>query len=522
MPKPTSKSRQELRSRFVSNAIPTERDFADLIAASLNQAEDGLFKLSDESLALVRKQENQPVLRFFADPDAKDEVWQVQLGTGETPSFGLTAANGKLALVVDGATGNVGIGTATPISPLTITGCLPAGEDRPSRLGSKGAAAIIGICPQLDFIDIDHKDWSIYVDAGRLHFIREPWEYRDLVLDGKGNVGIGTDAPAAKLQITGNASITALEGKNYACMNNYMAPGSLAIGGIDRNYGGGSSKWNSNTAALLLETLDNTEIAIHDASTRLASFMYYEGANNCFTIGRDMGWGAISTVRVEGSMKVSGCLTPSSGTSESSGLLFPKNPGGGSGDAAWLRYYASSGEACVLEIGIANDPDDFIYLKSSGGVKIDVLKLGDKWRLSGVGDRDANDEWLRMMNTANTAYYGGFAAAKFWTFKDQYTQSDLHSKSNIKNLSYSLESILNLQGVSFTWNDDLVKFVDKDSESLGLIAQDVEKVFPQLVQSGPDGKLGVNYIGLIPVLVECIKEQQAQIHRLRDELVNHL
>jgi hypothetical protein len=86
-----------------------------------------------------------------------------------------------------------------------------------------------------------------------------------------------------------------------------MAPGSLTIGGVDRNYGGGTN-WNSNTAGLLLETLDNTEIAIHYSNSRLASFMYYESANNRFTIGRDMGSGAISAVNIQGNLQVNGNL----------------------------------------------------------------------------------------------------------------------------------------------------------------------------------------------------------------------
>jgi hypothetical protein len=80
---PTSKSRQELRSRFVRNAIPTEADFAELIAASLNQADDGVLKLPDQPLGLVRQKPEQPVLRFFADPAAVGSVWQVQLGAGD-------------------------------------------------------------------------------------------------------------------------------------------------------------------------------------------------------------------------------------------------------------------------------------------------------------------------------------------------------------------------------------------------------------------------------------------------------
>jgi hypothetical protein len=126
MPKPTSKSRQELRSRFVRNAIPTEADFAELIAASLNQADDGVLKLPDQPLGLVRQKPEQPVLRFFADPAAEGSVWQVQLGSGDKPGFGLAAADGKLALFVDGATGNVGIGVGAkkPEAALHIAGNL--------------------------------------------------------------------------------------------------------------------------------------------------------------------------------------------------------------------------------------------------------------------------------------------------------------------------------------------------------------------------------------------------------------
>lgn len=387
MPNPTTKTRQAIKNRFVRNAIPTQADFADLIDASLNQADDGLLKLPNEPLGLVRQQPDKPVLRFYDSPDATESAWQIYLSADSKAGFALvnTDKDGAISsrLFLDAVSGNVGIGTTKADAKLTVQGgievtdnirlaaskeilftdngqirsadnnhrllfrrsenimelreygriILSAGstggtetasmvvlengnasikgnltvrgsgvKDPDSRMSGVGQLAIKGISPQIDFIDADSNDWSIHVNSNKMYFIRQPWEYKDLVLDGAGNVGIGTDSPAARLQITGNVSIASAEGQNFACKSNYMAPGSLTIGGIDRNYGGGNN-WNSSTAGLLLEALDNTEIAIHDAGVRLASFMYYEGAKNQFTIGRDMGWGAISTVIVPGTLQ---------------------------------------------------------------------------------------------------------------------------------------------------------------------------------------------------------------------------
>ena len=53
-----------------------------------------------------------------------------------------------------------------------------------------------------------------------------------------------------------------------------MQTGSLTIGGTNANYGTGGNQWSSNTAGLMMECADYTEICVHDASTRVASFMF--------------------------------------------------------------------------------------------------------------------------------------------------------------------------------------------------------------------------------------------------------
>jgi hypothetical protein len=88
-----------------------------------------------------------------------------------------------------------------------------------------------------------------------------------------------------------------------------MQSGSLTIGGTNANYGGnfytGGAWTGSNTAGLLLECLTRTEIAVHDQGNRVASLMYYEGDTiNRATIGRDVGWGTVSSVIINGNLGV--------------------------------------------------------------------------------------------------------------------------------------------------------------------------------------------------------------------------
>ena len=105
-----------------------------------------------------------------------------------------------------------------------------------------------------------------------------------------------------KTMIKGLLNIHA--GAPYATANYTLKNGSLIIGDTLIDYGGGTL-WNAgNAAGLMLECLNTTEIVVHDNGNRLASLMYYTG--NTITIGRDMGWNAISSVTMYGNSITTG------------------------------------------------------------------------------------------------------------------------------------------------------------------------------------------------------------------------
>jgi len=107
-------------------------------------------------------------------------------------------------------------------------------------------------------------------------------------------IASGGDITTSAGKFIMNSCIAGINGGNPAAIpSGFMATGSLTIGDVNKNYGGGSG-WTSNTAGLLLECLAATEIAVHDSADRVASLMYYNG-NNIY-LGRDMGWGTANTI----------------------------------------------------------------------------------------------------------------------------------------------------------------------------------------------------------------------------------
>ena len=97
---------------------------------------------------------------------------------------------------------------------------------------------------------------------------------------------------------------------------------------------------------------------------------------------------------------------------------------------------------------------------------------------------------------------------------DIVVSSDARLKANIVSLGSTLAKLLLIDGKSYTMKKD-------GKQKIGVLAQDIQKVFPELVSEDSNKMLAVNYLGLVPVLLNAIKEQDDKISRL-EKLVEKL
>jgi|TARA_Y100000296_G_scaffold3589_1_gene4815 hypothetical protein len=168
-------------------------------------------------------------------------------------------------------------------------------------------------------------------------------------------------------------------------------------------------------------------------------------------------------------------ITIRSGTSSNGGLHFSD---GTSGDDEFRGYVVYEHSNNALRLG--TNADERMRISSSGNVGINQTNPSEKL--------DVN---------------GNVKAIDFNTTSDQNLKTNIHTIEN------PLEKIAEIRGVNFDWKET-------QKPSVGVIAQEIEKVLPELVNDS--GTKTVNYNGLIGLLIEVVKEQQTQIESLNERL----
>ncbi len=171
-------------------------------------------------------------------------------------------------------------------------------------------------------------------------------------------------------------------------------------------------------------------------------------------------------------------------------VLFLDQSGGTANSFTWLtRFGTYSGNSMSLEV--------------NGSIKAN-------------GDSHAN----RFYDGANTTYYfdGADTGTAIRVAGDiiAFYSSDKRYKDNIKPIENSLDKIDKIGGYTFEWNE--LSHKETGKKDVGVIAQEVEEVLPEVVETRSNGYKAVDYQKLTALLIESVKELKAEVEELKKQI----
>jgi hypothetical protein len=157
-------------------------------------------------------------------------------------------------------------------------------------------------------------------------------------------------------------------------------------------------------------------------------------------------------------------------------------------------------EAGALTAAITFVSSDDSLRFYNGGDRFTILSNGNV----GIGTTSPSYKLHVEGNTSGISIYASHDIAAF---------SDITVKKEVKKIENAIEKVKELNGYTYVRTDD-----ETGTRRAGVIAQEVQKVLPEVVSANPDGTLNVAYSNMIALLIEGMKEQQATIERLENRI----
>jgi len=433
------------------------------------------------------------ISRKFVSPEPTTSV-----GEEEVPQL-----RPQTAFYIQNQTGNVGIGTTAPLSKLGVVGGIIYTGDTNTRFGAQisgddGGRAVFGsnlyVASDYTLRTFGTHDsygysgveaaWGalkFYTASGATTQDARVFPTPRMIIDSSGNVGIGTATPGAKLDVVGNIKtsgdiywnngVSLLSGDQGGAIELGNSLGSGNVPYIDFHYGVGSAQdynirlQNSGNGAFSILG-GNVGIGTTSPGAKLhvASGLIETGSRN---VRQNLNFvDSCGTTRV---------------TRIHNGIWAP-DYSGGCGDEWFIGVQdRDGGEASTLVIGMWNDWNDHIALMPSGNVGIGTTNPA--YKLEVVGSVGAN------------AYY---------------YRSDIRLKENVEkaNIDNVLEKISQIEAIKYTLDGQ---------KQIGISAQEVEKVFPEIVVER-NGEKSIDLKGLVTILLEAIKKQNEKIKNLEEKI----
>ena len=383
--------------------------------------------------------------------------------THENATNDLTYTRERMRIASEG---NVGIGTTTPNVLLHLFSSSPVLRLSPSAYGLN-YNTVLGAKSNAEGVLQLGNNGSNYIAAG--------------------NTGTG-----GALYIYTNCSSDFITSTNGTATAAFLANGNSILYG---NVGIGST-----APAFRIDILGSSDQTLKLKSTGANGVIYLDGPNRMWGIFAGANSGRFTIKDETGNVDAISIVT---GGSVGIGTIAPTQR---------LHVVGAVVGGAVATAGVPNP----------SGV---TTQLAFEARSTGAGNEPSiayhkegvYTMYLQGQNSGRGLYLyspSGETTANFYCQGDvvAYASSDKRLKDNITPITDAITKVTKLGGYEFDWsnNQDVYKGHD-----YGVIAQEVEEIFPELVQTRQDGYKAVKYDKLTAVLIEAIKEQQKQIDELK-------
>ena len=291
--------------------------------------------------------------------------------------------------------------------------------------------------------------------------------------------GIGTTTPATKLHVKSNGATFRLEGTDHTYMEFYPQGSSTRFGWI------GYPSTNVNDLTISSQNASGSLIFNTNNAER-----FRINSSGLVGIGNTAPISTLTVGNATGTIPGEITLYPTSGNFEGGQINIKKSLVGSTVDWIIDQYGTSAAEA---RLRIFNTTEaNGIIIKENGFIGMGTSN--PTVRLQVAGDIIANS-------------IAGSSDSRF--------------KTNILPIENPLQKVLKLQGVTFDWKTkEFPNRMFSENRALGFIAQEVEQVIPEVVQTenSTEGFKSVQYDKVVALLVEAIKEQQKQIEQLQQKV----
>ena len=202
-----------------------------------------------------------------------------------------------------------------------------------------------------------------------------------------------------------------------------------------------------------------------------------------------------------------------------------------SGSCSFLGYHTIDQYGGIFRTGVSGYG---VRIYPNGPSTQAILQFTDTYQSTQFGSIFANSSTLSIgtdtLNSvtnirANGSTVGTFSSSGLLVTGQidvtgdiiAFYSSDINLKENITVIDNALEKVKQIRGVEYDWKaEHLDIYPSKDKHDVGVIAQEIEKVLPDIVTTRDDGIKAVRYEKIVPLLIEAIKELSDKVERLEN------